>query len=361
MSQLQDTPESAGKLVSNLVSNRGGLWRHRRSGRWYWRVVIEGRRRVIPLVPRGGRAATRNRGVAEACRRRLAVSLVQGVQLARGWEFWLGQFAAWNRAKSGDKAVQQNQRVARRFVDSRSIRAPHEIGVADVQAYLADLRGVGRSDRTVQAHRNALRLLCRYLVIREQLDRNPVDAVPVRAPAKLPPRFLTDRMIDVLLRRVDRTEPRIAAAVRLALFAGPRLSSLRALRWEHVGPDVLTVPLTKTRGYTSIALRNPYLDPRLAAVVAGMAGDGSKRSELVFPVHGGRWWNDALKRVTRPLPVFGGRGGRVGDQWHLLRETWAVCCARRGATLWQLMSDGGWRSPQTVMRYVDLAHAAGAG
>jgi len=36
---------------------------------------------------------------------------------------------------------------------------------------------------------------------------------------------------------------------------------------------------------------------------------------------------------------------------------WAVNMARQGATLWQLMARGGWTSPQTVMRYINIARA----
>ena len=53
-------------------------------------------------------------------------------------------------------------------------------------------------------------------------------------------------------------------------------------------------------------------------------------------------------------------GSRVGNQWHLLRSTWAVNCARRGATIWQLMEWGGWKIPTPVMRYVNIARAAGS-
>ena len=154
---------------------------------------------------------------------------------------------------------------------------------------------------------------------------------------------------------MDRKAPELSNAVRLALFAGLRLSSLRALRWEHVGDDALTVPLPKTGGYTIIPLSNSHIDPRLAETVQGMVrGKGP-----VFPVRNPAWWNTHLKLATRPLPTFGElAGSRAGNQWHLLRATWAVSCARRGATLWQLMSDGGWTVPQTVMRYVNLGHAA---
>jgi len=127
------------------------------------------------------------------------------------------------------------------------------------------------------------------------------------------------------------------------------------LEWEHIGETGLTVPLTKTGGYAIV----PYdrMDRRLKETIDIMGrGRGA-----VFPARNPRWWNARIKAITKPLPVFGElRGGGVGNQWHLLRATWAVNCARRGATLWELMAWGGWTVPQTVMRYVNVARAAGA-
>ena len=60
----------------------------------------------------------------------------------------------------------------------------------------------------------------------------------------------------------------------------------------------------------------------------------------------------------RPLPVFGETPRCVGNQWHLLRSTFAVRKAGEGATLWQLMAWLGHKTPQTTMRYVNIARAA---
>ena len=83
-------------------------------------------------------------------------------------------------------------------------------------------------------------------------------------------------------------------------------------------------------------------------------------ADSVFPHREAQEWVKRLRRLTEDLPVFGELDGkRVGNQWHLLRSTWAVNRARAGASIWQLMAWGGWRNMQTVLRYVNTARAAG--
>jgi len=76
----------------------------------------------------------------------------------------------------------------------------------------------------------------------------------------------------------------------------------------------------------------------------------------LFPRRGARQWIRRMQRLTADLPVFGELPGRrTGNQWHLLRSTFAVRQARAGTNLWQLMSLLGHTNPQTTMRYVNLA------
>ncbi len=217
---------------------------------------------------------------------------------------------------------------------------------------------LGRSDRTVQAHRNTLRMFCAFLLRSGQLDVNPVDALTVASPAKAPPRYLNDRQLWLSLLHVRRRAPRwVYDAFCLALYAGPRLSSLRALRWEHVHAEGLVVPLTKTGQYAVVPFDEPAIGPQLRKVMGRMKR--GRPGDPIFPVHHPRWWGEQLARATEGLEVFGEAGRRAGARWHLCRSTWAVNAARRGATLWQLCSWGGWQTPAVVTRYVNLARAAG--
>ena len=306
---------------------------------------------MIPMKAKGGKGATRTKAVAEVIRREMWRDMQRTyAPLPKTAGFWVEEFRRWNGVKSKARQVRENARVVERFVAAEGIVRVHEIDMAQVVAYLDGLKRTGVKDRTVQQHRNALHLFCRFLMLRQELHLNPVAPVAVASPAKEAPRFLTARAQDILLRRVATKCPDILLAVQVALWAGPRLSSLRAMKWSGVGEDLLTVPLTKTRSYALVPFAK--MDPRLREAVA-RGGRG-----MMFPEHGATWWVRRLKEATGLMPQFGQVRG-PGAQWHLLRATWAVERARAGATLWELMAWGGWTSPQTVMRYVNLAQASG--
>jgi len=306
----------------------------------------------LPMVPRGGRVATRSRQRAELVRRRL-------------WREWsvardhvspqmgetLAAFEQWNLHTAAARQATYNRRIAEWFLEARGIAQPWRISPEDVEGYLAELRRVGRTARTIQAHRNSLRKLCRYLRGRGLLEGNPVDLVEVRPPPRRAPRYLDEAATAELLKRA-RAGPRwLARAIRLALYEGPRLGELVALRREHLLPAGILIENTKRGGWRTVPLfgQARALVDRLRT---GPAGG-------LWPEHHPRWWGKLLEDLTEDLPPFGLAGG-VGSRWHLLRSTFAVNQARRGATLWKLMAWLDHVNPTTTMRYVNLARAAGA-
>jgi len=361
----------------------GSVWKNRRTGGFYWTirsdlVPPEARGKVryskIPLTALGGRpGATRNRDIALRCQKRLwhewAARLSPGVSLARpgdaSLDHWLAEFRQFNGLNASADHADYNCLIARRAfaLPGMAVQRCHEISDRHVTAYLASLQAAGRSLRTVQAHRNALHKFCRFLCRRGVIDGNPVDLVDVASPPKRPPRFLDDWQRIAALDALSGDLPDwMFDAVCVALFSGARLGSIMALACEHVQPAALVLPLPKVGDYSIVPLDSPIIGPELGAVLRRVRGDRSRGS--LFPEHTQQWWVKRLRDSTRRLrlPVFGELpGSRAGNQWHLLRSTWAVNCARRGATLWQLMEWGGWRIPTTVMRYVNIARAAGAG
>jgi len=271
-----------------------------------------------------------------------------------GLDKLLLDFADWNAHTAAERQVRYNVSIVRRFIEARRIGRPDEIVPAAVDAYLAALRRAGFCARTLTAHRNSLGKFCRFLQIRGELEVNAARMVEVRPEPKRPPRYLTSAQIhDLLCRAIEPAW--IAGGVRVALWAGLRLGEIMTLCWGDVGPKTITVGgsrPTKTRDFRIVPLK-----PELAAYL-GKLERGPDRSPI-FERHGAVWWNQRFRRLTADLPPFGELPGpRIGNRWHLLRSTWAVNCARAGATLWQLMAWGGWKTPQTVMRYINVARAA---
>jgi len=341
----------------------GCLYRRGDTGGFYWKVAarhvpvgLRGKSDpcYLPLVD-GGRYATRNRRDAERIRRGWWRQW-HGEQLARpeslSLDRWVSAFAEWNLATASARQSAYNARIARMFIVAQGLLRPWDIEIEHVEAYLADLRAAGRSDRTVVAHRNALRKFARFLVRRRVLESNPVDMVDVRQPILAPPRFLEDAALAGLLRRARQNAPGwLCEAIRLAASEGPRLGEIVSLRRQDVLPAGLLFARTKTRDF------------RMVPIFPGVRGmirrwRRGKPGDLVFPKHHTRTWGYMLADMTDGLEPFGQAGG-VGNQWHLLRSTFAVNRARRGATLWEIMSWLGHRNPMTTMRYVSIARAAG--
>lgn len=360
----------------------GSLWKHPKTGGWYWRIKTiflpadfqgKGNYTNIPLRQAGRQAATKTKTTAEAVRNRLWRTWKQtrpggdfSNKAPRTLENWIEEFKAWNLNKgTAGRQVNYNVSTIRRFVDGQAIARCIEITEEAIQNHITALRKLKRSTRTIEAHRNTVFMFCRFLDIRGQLDGNPCRLVEVAAPDKRPPRYLTDKQIAAFLAHARKNAPRwLYTASAVALYSGLRLGEIIALCWRDVGGNMIVAggsTPTKTADYRIV----PMI-PQLAKIFKKKmprprGADGKK----VFPQHHKRTWGGFFADLTADLPVFGElKGSRAGNQWHLLRSTYAVQQARgvwtgKPASVWELMAWMGHKNPQTTMRYINIAHVAG--
>jgi len=361
----------------------GCLHRHSKTGGIYWKLPAHcaperlrkpGRAYVdLPVVLAGGRYATKSMRRAVARRRALWRqwhSRGDPRPAGRRMEALIEEFRRLGAVKSSARRAADNARMVRRFCREMSIDDPLAIDSESVQAFIVALHDGDppASAQTVHHHRNAVRQFCSLLVRRGILDANPAarDLIVVPPIRWGPPRFLSVGQVSSLLLGARMLDAELAAPIELALLTGLRLRELRAARRSDVAGGHLTV-----RG--KLTGLNPWrvvpLPPRALAAVEAGAGEGG----LLFAAAPAWRWCRRMAVLTKRLPVFGGRGGGAGNQWHLLRSTWAVCMAAgrtplggpthlgRPATLWELMALGGWTVPQTVMRYVSLARVVELG
>lgn len=362
----------------------GCVWKHPKTGGFYWKVrsdfvpaKLRGRGRYtnLPLRPIGLDKATKTKAMAENVRARLWRQWLENdgqEPVAATLEHLLTEFKAWH-ASRGTKEPQTHRTVwiVRQFLTHANASSVDGFTLAALHAYLADVAG-RRSKRTVQAHRNALHLFCRFLELRQAIEHNPVRLVEVARPDRRPPRYLTDPQISALLQHARRSGPPwLATAICVGLYAGLRVSEIRQLRWQDVDGEMLVVggaAATKTGDWRTVPIPRP-----LAAALGRWrrrCGKGSRvGSGSVFPhAHSKSYWSAQMSKLTEPLPVFGELAGhRTGNQWHLLRSTFAVQAARGRftrsglpANMWELMAWLGHSNPATTMKYVNIAQAAGS-
>jgi len=303
------------------------------------------------MVPKGKKHATKLKSVAEACRKRLWRQWTQAGAKeppTRSMAHWIEQFQRWNEITAAASWARYNADTVRKFCRQAHITQPWEIDVLAIQAYLQSLT---LAAGTQARHRSAISKFCRFLMLHRQLEFNPTAATVVPRVYRRPPRFLTGPQVSNLLKAAEGAV--IYPAIVLALECGLRVGEIAALRWSDVRGDHLVVGThkpTKTYRWRTV----PLTEAARAALPAPGGDD-----DPIFPVHRKEWWNNTLKKITKPLPVFGELPGkRVGNQWHLLRSTYAVNQARAGKTLFELMAALGHTNPQTTMAYINIGRAA---
>jgi len=366
----------------------GCLWKHPKTGGWYWRVKSSlvpaaGRGRGaytnVPMVPNGRTTATTVKSIADACRQRLLREFTRGdgdppddgpaqkTPLTK----WLDEFCDWNGHHASPQHVQVNRRQLRRFLDAAGAIRVADLREKAVLAFLSGLRDGGpegkpppAAERTVVKYRNTIHAFCKFLLRKGEIETNPAQFVEIRPPVKRPPRFLNDDQIAAFLAHAGEVaEPWLCQAACFALYAGLRLSELMKLKWTDVAKEAITTG-GKSRDYRFVPII-PALRDIIASMRRGLKTTMTMTKNTVFPERGKRQWAEAFFRLTAGRAVFGELPGkRAGNQWHLLRSTYAVQQARgawtgKPATVWQLMAWMGHTNPATTMRYVNIAHAAG--
>jgi integrase len=179
-------------------------------------------------------------------------------------------------------------------------------------------------------------------------------------------KFLTDEQLASLLKAADGS-PMMRAAILLSVGTGLRQGELLGLRWPDIDLDSGTLVLMETKNQTPRSVHLP------ASVVTALRAlkDGGSGGKVV-----------SIKAATGPVFLIDGRkpkknqpmqkrplkvstlqkrwnsifkaAGLVGWHWHDLRHSCASFLARRGASLLEIGSVLGHKSPSMTYRYSHL-------
>jgi len=339
---------------------------YRRNGRWWWRVRLPGepKARNRPLRPRGAKYATKNR------RRAVAVAQVAWREAEklfdeppRALAELLDDFEQDNLDIAKPSSAARNRRCIRRFLQATGITDPEQITPGLIKRHLRSLRtDHGLAPKTVVNHRGAISSFCRFLMQLDDplLDENPVRRLPNRKEFKPSPVRVPDESIEALIDRAAAKPTDWYLAVLIARHCGLRISEIQALRGRQfergvhnwvliVGADAPEDEIPKGRATRNVPVPGrvwKLIEPHLPA----------DRDALLLSPRIRQTWIERLKSLTAGLPGFGTRTG-VGSYWHALRAYCAMEKARAGYTLYELMSEMGWRSPEMAQRYIDIAQA----
>lgn len=177
---------------------------------------------------------------------------------------------------------------------------------------------------------------------------NPTRHVP-KYPEKRRERFLgpeeIERLWKVLDQAVaDQTETlHAAAAFKLLLLTGCRLSEIQTLKWSYIRGDVIWLPDTKT------GPRRVLLSPSALAVLRDLPR-APNNDHVIVGANEGQHITDLHKPWRRIREAAGLEGVRIHD----LRHTYASVAAMAGHSLPMIGQLLGHTQAQTTQRYVHL-------
>jgi integrase len=165
-------------------------------------------------------------------------------------------------------------------------------------------------------------------------------------------RFLSDDELGALLKAAEADEV-MRTAILVSVATGIRQGELLRLQWKDVNLDGGKLTLLKTKTATP---RTVHVAPTAVEALQGLkkakvvstttvflAGKGQPLKKSALEV---RWYNI---RTAAKLVDF---------HWHDLRHSCASFLARRGATLLEIGSVLGHKSPSMTMRYSHLVQGA---
>jgi integrase/recombinase XerD len=235
------------------------------------------------------------------------------------------------------EAYARDLRMLGRFA-AEAARPVTSLGPRDLDDFVRQLAGEGRSARSVARTVAGVRGFFRHLVVSRRLEASPADDLrPGRSPAALP-KYLSLDEVERLLAAPDPTSPRglrDRALVELLYATGLRVSELVGLRLADLNLDTgcLTatgkgskqrvVPVGETaagwvRRYV-VEARPVLLGTHPSAMVFVSGRGGKALGRIAF-------WK-ALKRYARGIGI-----ARAVSP-HVLRHSFATHLLERGADL----------------------------
>jgi integrase len=165
-------------------------------------------------------------------------------------------------------------------------------------------------------------------------------------------RYLSDEELAALLKAASENSPTMHAAVLISVGCGVRQSELRRLKWADVDLDKqrIRVLLTKNNESRSVYLPATTVDVLRVLKRGAIIGQTVIADERGQPVE--KEWLEYRWRLIRDV------AGLVDFRWHDIRHSCASFLAQQGATLLEIGSVLGHRSPSVTARYAHLIQGA---
>ena len=345
---------------------------HARDGVWHVLFRLNGKqvkRRVGLAHARGRpRVGALNRDEARERAKEIVAQLSAAAEAPDGPTFreLAHEYLRWHERVKRPKPSTMHDYRWSLSDEGRAMRAladtpASEVTPADVEALLDSTEVGGASARTVNKTRNLVGAVFAYGVRKRDLPSNPARATDKRREGQRP--TLETYTADEVERLAEATgEPRDAAIVRVAAYAGLRMGELLALRWQDVDDAVLTVSRSVSNGEVTGTkggrARHVPLVPQAKAALDGLRerSDFTGPGELCFPDWRGRPMSrySVAERFKRARDTAGLRPLRFHD----LRHTYGSLLAAAGIPVTEIQAAMGHADIQTTARYLHARQAS---
>jgi site-specific recombinase XerD len=228
---------------------------------------------------------------------------------------------------------------------------PGRIGRGDVEAFLAQLRTVGKSPATVRARFSALRTFFNWLVREEEISDSPMARmespnVPDREPA-----VLGEDELRALLRACegrDVDDRRDLAIIRLMLDTGLRRTEVTSLKVDDVDLRNRILWVTGKGGHRESVPFGAKAAAEIDRYKRARGANPAASSPYLWLGLQGRLSSDGLYQM---LERRAGKAGLTGIHPHSLRHAFADAWQRGGGSESDLMKIGRWRDSKVMRRY----------
>jgi len=233
-----------------------------------------------------------------------------------------------------------------KWLEDQSITRPDEISARHVRAYLAELAGRGRSDRTVHDRASAIRTMVRFWHAENYIPQPVKFAMP-----KVAQKRLLSLDADNLQRVIEACKKlRDKAIIMLIADSGTRRQETINLNWGDVDIQSGLVRISRGKGGKARSVVIGATTRRALLQYRKTIKDSSDSAPLFQTRDGGRFTGKGFREIFVRLSDRSG----VHVTAHSLRRTFAILSIRAGMSPLHLQALLGHASLDMVKHYAQM-------